>query len=205
MAQEHNEAALRIIRHLTGGRFTWPPVEVRDLYPLRTNKVLLRGQPVRRIASVKDFETGEDLPYTRLGRYLEFPPEVACRRGLRVDVVFEYGSQPGPTIQRAIDRLAAELVLADTDPSKCKLPDRVTQVSRQGVSYTYMDPMTIVERGRTGIFEIDLVLQSQGSPKRRAGVYSTEYPPPDRLEVTSLPDPNPAPEPAPEPAPAPPP
>lgn len=43
---------------------------------------------------------------------------------------------------------------------KCRLPRRVQQVSRQGVSYQMVDPTDIYRSGLTGIPEIDIWLSS---------------------------------------------
>ena len=188
MGQEHDAAALRIIRRLTGGRWVWPPVEVREVYPLRTDRILLRGLPVREVVSVKDYSTQEDLPYTRHGRWLDLE-DGTCRSGVRVDVTYRYGSSPPIDVLRAVDILSNEFALADAGDDACRLPDRVTSLTRQGISWSFVDPMTLIDRGRTGIYELDLILGSYGNARARVRVFSPEYPPPDRISVTELPVP----------------
>lgn len=42
----------------------------------------------------------------------------------------------------------------------CQLPQRVTQINREGISYTILDPMTMIAEGRTGLADIDLWLEA---------------------------------------------
>lgn len=38
------------------------------------------------------------------------------------------------------------------------LPQRVTQINRQGVQWTILDPMAFLEKGRTGVYDVDLFI-----------------------------------------------
>lgn len=190
MAEEHDAAAAAIIRKLTGGRWTWPPVRVRELYPVRTGVLILRGRPVRSVTSVKRYRDGVDLEYTLFqnGR-IELAQPRSCRRDERADVTYEYGSPPPLLLQNAIDALSAELVLAESGSAECRLPEQATSVTRQGVSWTLIDPNNFLDKGRTGIYEIDLAIAAAGAVKKRARVFSPEYPPPERVSTEILPDP----------------
>lgn len=55
--------------------------------------------------------------------------------------------------------LAKEFISA-CGGGKCRLPRNVTQVSRQGVSYTMYDPAAVYASGKTGLSEIDIWLMS---------------------------------------------
>jgi hypothetical protein len=50
----------------------------------------------------------------------------------------------------------------------CALPQRVTSVTRQGVSYTILDSQDFLDDMRTGIYSIDLFLKSVNPDKARA-------------------------------------
>jgi hypothetical protein len=63
--------------------------------------------------------------------------------------------QPGVT---ACAVLAAELTKHCLGDQKCALPLRVTNVSRQGVSYSLANVMDILNKGRTGLYMVDLFL-----------------------------------------------
>ena len=60
----------------------------------------------------------------------------------------------------------------------CSLPERVTSVSRQGMSWTLLDPQDFLESGRTGIYEIDLMLASLNPARAlaRPRVFSPDLP-----------------------------
>ncbi|ADD81127.1 head-tail adaptor [Rhodococcus phage ReqiPine5] len=58
-----------------------------------------------------------------------------------------------------VAKLATEFYNACTG-GKCKLPRRVTSISRQGVSYEMADPTDIYASGKTGLPDIDLWLAS---------------------------------------------
>lgn len=51
---------------------------------------------------------------------------------------------------------------------KCKLPARVTQVVRDGVTYDLIDDLSVFERGRTGLNRVDMWLASVNPYAARA-------------------------------------
>ena len=57
--------------------------------------------------------------------------------------------------QIAVGVLAWELSLAVECPDDCQLPQRLTAITRQGVSVAVMDPFADLADGRTGIWLID--------------------------------------------------
>lgn len=60
---------------------------------------------------------------------------------------------------RAAAELACELAKACTPAAgECRLPKRVTNLIRQGVSMTLLDPQDFLDRGRTGLYFPDLFL-----------------------------------------------
>lgn len=73
------------------------------------------------------------------------------------EVVYYRGYRAGLLVQRAVAALAAEFYLSFSGDRKCRLPERVTAITRQGVSFQM--PATVFEDGRTGIREVDLVLR----------------------------------------------
>lgn len=193
MAVDYNAVASAVIRSLSGQRWVWPPLEVRELYPSPTGKIRLRGAPVISVISVKSYQTGELLDYTlfKNGRLELAPveqwPERCHRHNDRVDVTYQYGSEPPVGIQNAITVLADEMQAADSNSATCRLPERVTSINRQGTSWTLIDPMDFVDKGRTGIVEIDMILKATGQPRARARVFSPEFPPPDRISSSIVP------------------
>lgn len=76
------------------------------------------------------------------------------------EVTYYRGRRPGPAFIWAVGQLAAELYLAmhpERNGKKCRLPDSVTAVVRQGVTYE-VNP-GIFANGLTGVKEIDAVLR----------------------------------------------
>jgi hypothetical protein len=93
-----------------------------------------------------------------------------------VEVTYTYGT-PVPFAGKAAARLLAiELVKMYEGDPECALPQRVTSVNRQGVSYTILDSQDFIEEGRTGIYAIDLFLKSANPDraKARAKVFSPD-------------------------------
>lgn len=191
---EHTAAATRILRGLLGGRFTWPPMRVVDRYPVSgRGRVRLASSPVRQVHSVTLVQGGSGVvTFEQAGRtlHLNLGQTRFCPADDQiVEVDYEFGNRPSGEIQKAIGVLAAELDLAENDDPNCRIPDRVTSVSRQGVSWTLIDPQDFLTDGRTGIYEIDLALRANGTSRARAIVFSPAFEPPDRRSVEQLEEP----------------
>lgn len=186
------DAALSIVRSLLGNRLTYPRRQARDRHYSPTDRLNLTGRPVYSVESVTD-HSGAEVPYevsgsgvVVLSRYrtvvLGAQPCSPFENYLEVE--YTYGLSQLPTaVSRAVEVLAAEMQ-ASVDGKPCRLPDRVTSVNRQGVSWTLIDPQDFLLDGRTGLYEVDLVLSaySGGSRARaRARTFSPEFRPPIRL------------------------
>lgn len=89
---------------------------------------------------------------------------------------YTYGEPPPIGGVRAALALAAELIQAD-QPG-CRLPARVTSVSRQGLSYEVFNTGDLFPDGRTGLPEVDLWLASVNPQRRarRSTVWSPDLP-----------------------------
>lgn len=74
-----------------------------------------------------------------------------------LEVDYFNGWRPGKLLIWAAAELASEFYLAASGSKKCRLPSNVTAITRQGVSYEMSAPY--FDQGRTGIHEIDVVLQ----------------------------------------------
>lgn len=72
-------------------------------------------------------------------------------------VTYRTGRPVPPGGRSAMTELAKEIWKACTNTNgKCQLPERVTQVVRDGVSYTLLDNLEVFDRGRTGLRRVDL-------------------------------------------------
>lgn len=101
------------------------------------------------------------LDYNRLHpvpNSLRFPVEkdpLTDPEPIRIEYVA--GVQPPPLLKTATARLAREL-LDDGDISD--LPDGIRTVTRHGLQAEVVNPEDLLEDGRTGMYEIDLVIQT---------------------------------------------
>jgi hypothetical protein len=146
----------------------------------RHARLRLRGRPVSEVHEVTrggvvvDPET-----YTVVNRtYLQGAPG----RFLDVyglEVTYTYGASPPMAGRRAAIQLASEFIKA-WDPARgdCQLPDRVTSVSRQGVSYTILDDQGYLDDLRTGLYSVDLFLRSTNPVRalKPSRVFSPDLP-----------------------------
>ena len=77
-----------------------------------------------------------------------------------VEVTYTFGTEPPTLGRRAAKELADQFVLAATGSDDCALPQRVTSVSRQGMSWTLLDPQDFLDKGLTGLYTVDLFLRT---------------------------------------------
>lgn len=157
--------------------------------------LVLGATPVREILAVRlDGVTLDPSEYRAHGSRLYRLPDSnghrqvwpCCRRpdqvpDERIEVEFTYGEQPPPAGVLAAATLACELIRAkeaDGDDNQCRLPQRVQTITRQGVTMALLDPMSFLENGRTGIYEVDLFLSAyvDSGGARRSGVVNPDTP-----------------------------
>ena len=81
-------------------------------------------------------------------------------------VTYRRGVAPPEYVGRLVGVLAAEFYQACTG-GKCRLPRRVQSVTRQGVSYQMVDPVSVIDQGLTGLAEVDMWIRSV-NPNRLA-------------------------------------
>lgn len=89
-------------------------------------------------------------------------------------VTYTHGIDPPPGGVRAAAVLGCQLALSfnpDT-AGQCRLPKRVTAITRQGVTIAVLDPLTLFADGITGLADVDLWVQSEliGAKRRSAQV-----------------------------------
>jgi hypothetical protein len=121
----------------------------------------LRHYPVRQILSVITDRTQKpDAYYLSDYKFLNAAPGSNWRLCDGVTVIYVYGTPPPIAGRYAAKVFADELLKSVTDPEACQLPQRVTSVTRQGMSFTLLDPQDFLDRGKTGIYSIDLFLST---------------------------------------------
>lgn len=141
-------------------------------------ELYLRHTPVRRIISIsvggqyRPFEDYEIRNHTFIIKkdrtYWNF------NSAMEVEIEYEFGVEPPTLGKEAALRLANELILAIDDDPACSIPANVTSVNRQGFSFQLNDPQVFLEKGRTGIKEVDLFIATTNptGSRKKARLYS---------------------------------
>ena len=95
-----------------------------------------------------------------------------------VEVTYTYGAPPPAAGRLAARTLALELVKLYENSDDCALPNRVTSVARQGVTYTVLDNQDFIDELRSGIYAVDLFLRATNPDRARARarVFSPDVP-----------------------------
>jgi hypothetical protein len=94
------------------------------------------------------------------------------------EITYTYGTPVPVAGQMAARTLAMEFAKLWAGDDDCALPQRVTSVSRQGVSYTILDNQEFIAELRTGIYAIDLFLKTVNpdNARRKAKVFTPDVP-----------------------------
>jgi hypothetical protein len=98
---------------------------------------------------------------------------------VQIRVTYDYASTVSPGARRAVLEYARELYLSIYDTDSCNLPDRVTQLTREGVSLTLLTPADYIDKGRIGLPRVDTWLTAVNPSRshRQAAVYTPDSPP----------------------------
>lgn len=143
-------------------------------------RIRLRGQPVQEVVTVRNVSGGIVDPssyYIVDHSTLQFS-EGALIVPADIEVSYTYGVQPPTLGKMAARRVAIEFIKLWTGDEDCALPQRVTSVTRQGVTYTVLDTQDFIQEMRMGIYEIDLFLKTVNPNKaqKRSKVFSPDMP-----------------------------
>ena len=143
-------------------------------------RIRLRGQPVTEIVAVRNVNGGivsPDSYYMVDHSTLQFA-EGALIVPADIEVTYSYGANPPTLGKMAARRVAIEFVKLWEGDEDCALPQRVTSVTRQGVTYTVLDSQDFLEEMRLGIYEVDLFLKTANPNRaqRRSKVFSPDIP-----------------------------
>jgi hypothetical protein len=144
------------------------------------SRIRLRGRPVTRIITIRN-KNGVVLDPSSY--YLVDHSTIQIKAGTpwtpcNVEITYAYGV-PVPTAGKmAARKLAIEFARLWAGDEMCELPQRVTSVSRQGVSYTILDNQEFIQELRTGLYEIDLFLKvvNPDNARRKSKVFSVDTP-----------------------------
>lgn len=141
-------------------------------------RLRLRGSPVRSVQRVAKGDEVLDSSQYKIVNSSQLQLTGTSMDVCGLEVTYTYGVNIPVSGQRAARSLAKELEKGWSGDDTCMLPDRVTNVSRQGISFTVIDPQDFLDDGRTGIYEVDLFLRAANPDKARkpAKVFSPDLP-----------------------------
>lgn len=100
---------------------------------------------------------------------------VNCETKCGDTVTLTYGRPVPEPVRLAAAAFACQLIRACVG-APCQLPQRLTSLSRQGVSMSFLDPMDFIDKGKTGIYLVDLAIKTYNPNMlmQRARVYSPD-------------------------------
>lgn len=143
------------------------------------SRVRLRGRPVIKVHTVRNRGGGIIDPSKY---YLVDHSTIQAAAGIpwtpcNVEVTYTYGAYP-PAAGRAAARIMAMEFVKLWSGDDCMLPERVTTITRQGVSFTLLDNQDFVDDMRTGLYAVDLFLKSVNPDRARSKsrVFSPDMP-----------------------------
>lgn len=102
-------------------------------------------------------------------------------------VTYTYGLVPPADAVAACAELAYQLALAKCGDKRCKLPERLRTITREGVTISIVDKMDFLEKGMTGIYEVDLWLSSFRSKTGGGGIMHPGMIRQNRVSHTAVP------------------
>lgn len=82
-------------------------------------------------------------------------------------IIYQRGMNVPVAGKQAAATFACEIAKYMEGDSSCRLPDRILSVTRQGLTYTKIDPTQFIEQARTGLYLPDIWLGSVQSGGRR--------------------------------------
>jgi hypothetical protein len=144
------------------------------------SRIKLRGRPVTKIHSIR---TRDGRILSEGSYYLVDHSTIQSAAGVpwtpcNVEITYTYGSVVPAAGKMAARTLAIEFAKLWAGDEDCALPQRVTSISRQGVSYTLLDSQDFIDEMRTGLYAVDLFLKTVNPDKARARarVFSPDQP-----------------------------
>lgn len=134
------------------------------------SRLRLRGRPITKIHTIRN---RSGVVVDPSSYYLVDHSTIQAVSGAKwtpcdIEVTYTYGTEPPALGRLAARTLAFEFCKLWNGDDDCMLPQRVTSVSRQGVSYTILDSQEFIDDLRTGLYVVDMFLKSVNPDKARA-------------------------------------
>lgn len=144
------------------------------------SRIRLRGRPVSKIHAIRN-RNGAIIDPSQY--YLVDHSTIQAAAGVpwtpcNTEITYSYGTYPPTMGKMAARTLALEFAKLWAGADDCALPERLTSVSRQGVTYTVLDSQDFIDDMRTGIYSVDMFLKSTNPDRARAKarVFSPDTP-----------------------------
>lgn len=143
-------------------------------------RIRLRGRPVTKVIALRN-KVGTIIDPSKY--YLVDHSTIHVSAGTpwtpcNTEITYEYGT-PVPVAGRMAARtMALEFAKLWAGDDDCALPQRITSVSRQGISYTILDNQEFIDELRTGLYAVDLFLKTTNpdNARRKAKVFTPDVP-----------------------------
>lgn len=155
------------------------------------SRVKLRGRPVTKIHTIR---TRDGKILDPSSYYLVDHSTIQAATGVpwtpcNIEVTYSYGSEVPVAGKMAARTLAIEFAKLWAGDDDCILPQRVTSIARQGVTYTLLDSQDFIAELRTGVYAIDLFLKSANpdGARSKTRVFSPDVPRARRYVPKALP------------------
>lgn len=142
------------------------------------SRVRLRGRPVQSVSEVISMGSAlTQADYRVVNKSVLEGTSSVSFDPCDVQVTYTFGARPPAAGSRAARYLADQLVKSWSG-DECELPDRVTSISRQGVSYTILDNQDFLADMRTGVYAVDLFIKATNPDNARkpSRVFSPDLP-----------------------------
>lgn len=97
------------------------------------------------------------------------------------EVTYQRGTPVPAGGKIAAGQLACEIAKGLCGDKNCRLPQRVQEITRAGMSMTFLDGFESLERGNTGIWLVDSWIASVTRSPKRSRVYSPDLRPAQRI------------------------
>lgn len=168
LLQEYCEQATSTLYMMSGRRFAGESRVTADLLVLPNGRIRVSDwNPVRALVSVFDGSVPVTGSLSPAGAFVSVPTQYAYRT---LTLTMDVGQDPPSSGKRAAAALAAEMLREDpryammsvdgAPPKDIRTGSRVTSITRQGKTVSFVSPIDLARENLTGIMEVDLFLRA---------------------------------------------
>ena len=163
LCQEFADQATSILYAMTGRKFGGVQTLTASIGIDRRGYLkLVSFQPVNSVSNVSVAGSSIDFALSPAGTFVTVDQSLC---GQIATVTMSVGQSVPVAGVSAAAALAADLLKGDpryaaTGATDVRASSRILSVNRQGVSYTFIDPVTLQEKDMTGVQEVDLFIRA---------------------------------------------